>query len=307
LFVVYLLLGLIALVGGAELLVRGGGELALRLRIPAVVVGLTVVAFGTSTPELAVSVAAALRASTEMALANVNGSNIANVALVLGIGAMVRPLRVERALLRREVPACTLLVLMVPLFLLDHRISRIEGIALLLVGLAYNAWLLRDALRGRAQVPEAEDIHTSLLVEVAMLVGGLVVLVFGADLFVSGAVDVASRLGLSDRYIGLTVVAVGTSAPEIATAVVSAYRGKVELAVGNSLGSNILNISMVLGVTSMIYPIEMIDTKAWWDILVVLIVLLSLIPMVVKDSLLSRGEGAVLVLGYVTYLILSSS
>ena len=217
-FLVTLLIGLMMLVGGADMLVRGGGQLALALRVPALVVGLTIVAFGTSMPELCVSIAAALEASTEMALANVNGSNIANIFLVLGCAAMVTPLRVERSLIRREIPACFLLQLLVPLMCIGGRINRLEGFILLVVGIGYNIWLLYDVMGGRRvasdELDDLGEIETSRWKKhLAFLLVGTVTLIIGAYLFVDGAEKVALYLGMSDRYIGITVVALGTSAP----------------------------------------------------------------------------------------------
>ena len=298
-----LLVGLVFLVVGAELLVRGGGQLALALRIPALVVGLTIVAFGTSAPELMVSVTAAMNASTEMALANVNGSNLANIALVLGLAAVVAPLTVERTLLWREIPTVLLLQALVPAMCLDGQIARWEGIVLLLGGVAYNAWLMYEAMRGRAPAPD-DDLDPeddNVLKHTGLLVLGLLVLVGSAQLFVYGAVGVAGALGFSDRFIGLTVVALGTSAPEMATGMVSSYRGEVDLAVGNSLGSNLLNIAMVLGITSLIHPIETTDPAAFTDMYVAFGVTVLLVPFVLKGSI-TRVEGGVMAGGYVAYL-----
>lgn len=299
-----LLIGLVGLVGGAELLVRGGGQLALALRVPALVVGLTVVAFGTSMPELLVSVTAALEASTDMALANVNGSNIANIALVLGVASMVHPLTVERTLMRREVPTCIGLQLLVFFACWDSVISMADGVLFVLAGFSYNAWLLWEALRGRAPVLD-DDLETdgkrSPMYHVGMLVAGLLVLVVGARLFVGGAEEAAQLLGLSDRFIGLTVVALGTSAPEVATGVVSARRGEVELAVGNSLGSNILNIAMVLGVTAIIMPIPVLEPGVWSDLTAALVATTLLVPVVLKGRL-NRLEGFLLSCGYLSYM-----
>lgn len=302
-FVIALLVGLVLLVVGAEMLVRGAGQLALAFRVPALVVGLTVVAFGTSAPELSVSVAAAFTASTEMALSNVNGSNVANIALVLGLAALIRPLVVRRDMLRRDVPSLMVLQMLVPLMCLDGRISRVDGAVLFSVGVGYNAWLLFDALRGRMALDPDDEIEASgrWWYDGLLLVLGSAVLVFGASIFVDGAVSTARWAGLSDRFIGLTVVALGTSAPEVATAVSSAYRGNTDLAVGNSIGSNILNIAMVLGITSMILPIQIQDPGVWTDFGFALAVTCLLVPMVLSRRL-GRSGGAVLVIGYVAYI-----
>ncbi|MEZ4318016.1 MAG: calcium/sodium antiporter [Myxococcota bacterium] len=304
-FLLSLLIGLVMLVAGAELLVRGGGNVALALRIPALVVGLTIVAFGTSAPELTVSVMAAVQASTEMAISNVNGSNIANIAFVLGLAAIVTPLVVERSLIRREVPVLVGVQILVPLLSLDGWFSRVDGIIVFAVGIAYNLWLIYDVYKGRApplddelEVREDEPFWKHAL----MLLVGLVVLVIGADLFVDAAVQLATKLELSQRFIGLTVVALGTSAPETATAVMAARKGEVELAVGNSVGSNILNICVVLGITAMITPIEVSAPGFMRDMLIAVVAVTIIVPVVLRGSL-SRAEGAVLVTGYVGYLV----
>jgi cation:H+ antiporter len=306
LFVLALLIGLVLLVTGAEMIVRGGGQLALALRIPALVVGLTIVAFGTSAPELLVSVTAALSSNTEMALANVNGSNIANVLLVLGMAAIVRPLVVERALLRREIPSCLMLQLLIPITAWDGVITRVDGMVLALAGIGYNAWLMWEALRGRA-VPVDDDLDTDEGVpwwrHFVMLLGGIAILVVGANLFVSGAGEFARLLGWSERFIGLTVVALGTSAPEVATAMVSAHRGEVDLAVGNSLGSNILNVAMVLGITAMLTPIVVTDAGAWGDMSVGVMATLVLVPMVWRGRA-GRGLGTLMAGSYVGFVII---
>jgi cation:H+ antiporter len=313
-YLIALLIGLLMLVGGAELLVRGGGRIALALRVPALVVGLTVVAFGTSTPELAVSVTAAYRASTEMALANVTGSNIANILLVLGLAGLVTPIHVDRALIYREVPICFGLQALVPLMCLDGVVSRLDGFILLMLGVGYNGWLVMDAWRRRAHMSdEAEELDgiegdgADWRWHLVLLVSGLLVLLVGAQFFVGGAREIAMMLGMSDRTIGLTVIALGTSAPEVATAVVSAYRGQADLATGNSLGSNILNITMVLGITAMVMPVVIVDQGALLDLGVAVLVVGLLVPMVLRDRVLSRVEGGVMASGYLVYLAVLAS
>jgi len=306
LFLIALAVGLVMLLAGAELIVRGGGRLALTLRVPALIVGLTIVAFGTSAPELAVSVTASYRASTEMALANVTGSNIANIALVLGLAALVSPLRMDRGLIRREVPVCLGLQFLVPVMCLDGVIARWEGGVLLLSGVSYNAWIVWDAWRRRPELGDGHDSHSQWQWHLIILLGGIVVLVAGAQLFVGGAVQIAQLLGMSDRYIGLTVVAIGTSAPEMATSMVSSYRGEADLATGNALGSNILNITMVLAFTALVHPVVIMDQWSLADLIVAFFVTLTLIPMTLRDKLVSRAEGGVMAAGYVAYLILIS-
>ena len=304
------------LVGGAELLVRGGSQLALIFRVPALVVGLTIVAFGTSTPELATSLSAAWVAqSTEMALANVNGSNLANILLVLGGAALIRPLRVERALLRREIPALLLLQCLVPLLCIGGVVTWYEGLILLLVGLGYNFLLLRQSLGLRGE--EAEELQKEMLDEigeangsvgwnVGLLSVGMVVLVVGAYCFIEGSVALAELIGLSDRIIGLTCVALGTSAPELATAMVSAHRGEVDLAIGNSIGSNILNISMVLALTAIVEPVQMLDQAAWSDLFAGVTATVMLGLIIVMGGRLGRVIGLLMVFGYFGYMTWAS-
>lgn len=305
---VLLLVGLLGLVFGADMLVRGGGQLALALRVPALVVGLTIVAFGTSTPELFVSINAALSASSDMALANVNGSNVANIALVLGLAALVRPLTVDRRLIRREIPVYMGLQLSVLGLAWDGSLSRMDGSLLVLGGVVYNLWLLIDVQRQRGVV-DVEEVEreegTGPWVHVAFLVGGLVVLAVGANLFVANAEIMALHFGLSERFVGITVLALGTSAPEMATAVVSAHRGEVDLAIGNSIGSNILNIAMVLGLTSIISPIVIADPSAYKDLGVACLVGVVMVPLVLRDRVLSRSEGGLMALCYVVYLFMA--
>ena len=304
----FLLIGLFMLISGAELLVRGGGQLALALRIPALVVGLTIVAFGTSTPELFVSVSSALTKSSDMALANVNGSNVANIALVLGLAAMVRPLTVDRRLIRREIPTYMGLQLAVGAMAFDGVLTRLDGGLLILGGVVYNVWLLIDVQRqrGMASVEEVErDEGASPYIHLAYLVGGIGILAVGADIFVDNAYELAMRMGMSERYVGITVLALGTSAPEVATAVVSARRGDVDLAIGNSIGSNILNIAMVLGITCLIQPIEISDPSTYKDIAVACLVGVVMVPIVMRDRILSRSEGGIMAVAYLLYLVMS--
>ncbi|MCA9641598.1 MAG: calcium/sodium antiporter, partial [Myxococcales bacterium] len=252
-----LLIGGLMLYFGAEWLVRGAAGLARAFGVPPLVIGLTVVSYGTSAPELAVSVAAALDGKSDIAVGNVVGSNVANIGLILGITALIAPPKVDPTLIRREIPWLMLATFAVPLIMLGGQIGRIEG-ALLTFGAVAFTWLtLKGARQGEGEQAELEDIDESRgrLALLGFFAVGLAVLVRGGDVFVDGAVGVATRYGMSERVIGLTIVAVGTSLPELAASLVAALRGHSELAVGNVVGSNLFNILLILGVTSLVRPI----------------------------------------------------
>jgi cation:H+ antiporter len=245
---------------GAGWLVGGASTLALGLRVPEILVGLTVVAYGTSAPEVIVGIQAAATGHGEVALGNVIGSNIANVGLILGIAVLVRPARVDRAMRRRELPVLILSAALLPLLLLDGAIGRWDAAGLVLGALGYSAWMIRDA---RTASAAALGAHIELGIEQgeAAAAGrprgvvrasltaavGLVVLLVGGHLLVRGAVSIAHALGMSERLVGLTIVAIGTSVPELVTSAVAAARGHSDLAIGNVIGSNIFNLSLCLG------------------------------------------------------------
>ncbi len=252
--VLMFVLGLVALVVGAELLVRGASRLAVSFGVSPLVVGLTVVAFGTSAPEMAVSVGSALAGNADLALGNVVGSNICNVLLILGIAALITPLLVNEQIIRQEIPimigASALLVVMA----LDGNIGLVESIALFALVIIYTVFLVVQSRRASKAVQDEfeTEIPTSTwdrhwAVQVALIAVGLVLLVVGAGWLVDAAVAFARAFGVSDLVIGLTVVAVGTSMPEIATSIIAAIRGQRDIAVGNVVGSNVFNILAVLG------------------------------------------------------------
>jgi cation:H+ antiporter len=301
------LLGLILLYGGAEGLVRGSSALALRLGLSPLLVGLTVVAFGTSSPELAVSVRAALAGQGDIALGNVVGSNIANVALILGVCALVRPLRVDAQVVQWDAPILFATSVLLLVLLGDRVLSRPEGLALcaaLIAYLALSVHLARREPSPRIQEEFAQALPAAprrLWAEVLLVVAGLALLALGGRFLVSGAVTVARGLGLSEAFIGLTVVAVGTSLPELATSLVAALRGEADLAVGNVVGSNIFNVLGVAGLASAIYPIAAANLSRL-DLWVMLAVAAVALPIVWTGHRVSRGEGALLTLGYCAYL-----
>ena len=294
--------GLVILVAAAHFLVRGAAALALRLGLSPLVVGLTVVAFGTSAPELVVSVQAALDGAGGIAVGNVVGSNIANVGLILGIAALVRPIASDPGVLRRDLPVLLAATAFGVVVLVDRDVSRLEGGALVAALVAYLVWSLRAARRDRveADVP-VDGPSASVALEVVLVAGGLAGLVFGSDLFVGGAVRLAEAAGVSNAVIGLTVVALGTSLPELATSIVAALRGESEIAVGNVVGSNLFNVLGILGVGALVRPLSAPGLEVV-DVAVMAAVTAAVLPMMVSGRRLVRFEGAALVAGYLGYV-----
>ena len=302
--------GLAVLVVGADVLVRGASRLAVSFGVSPLVVGLTVVAFGTSAPEMAVSVGSALAGSPDLAIGNVVGSNIANVLLILGISALITPLLVDEQIIRQEIPimigASALLVVMA----LDGNIGLLESIALFGLVIAYTVFLVVQSRRASKAVQDEfeTEIPTSTwdrhwAVQVGLIVGGLVMLVVGADWLVDSAVAFARAFGVSDLVIGLTVVAVGTSMPEIATSIVAAMRGQRDIAVGNVVGSNVFNILAVLGAAGIASGAGLPVSEAArnFDLWVMLAVAFACLPIMITGREIARWEGGVFLAYYAAY------
>ena len=318
---VWLAVGLVCLVMGAESLVRGAARLATMMGISPLVVGLTIVAFGTSAPELAVSIQSGLEGQAGIAVGNVVGSNIFNVLFILGISALIVPLVVSQQLVRFDVPLMIVISLLVLLFGWDGRISAFEG-ALLFAGVvAYTAFLFVQSRRETKAVQaeyeqefgqkETETPH-SLPRNLLFIVAGLGMLILGSRLLVSSAVEIAHYFGVSDLVIGLTIVAVGTSLPEVVTSIVAALRGERDIAVGNVVGSNIFNILCVLGLTSIVTPggLEVSATALQFDIPVMIAVALACLPIFFTGYTIARWEGALFLayyIGYTSWLILHAT
>ncbi len=313
--IIFFVVGVAALVLGAESLVRGASRLATRTGLSPIVVGLTVVAFGTSAPELAVSVGAAWRDEADLAIGNVVGSNIANVLLVLGISAIVGGrLMVDRRIVRTDVPIMLGVSFLLLMFGLDHNLNRIEGIIFVILLIAY-LWRTVTVTRKNGElngeiaevVEELDADHlasSSLPKEIGYVLAGLVLLVVGSSSLVEAATDIALALGVSELVIGLTVVAIGTSLPEVATSVVAAARGERELAIGNAVGSNLFNILAVLGITATISPsaLPIPDSAVSLDIPIMLAVAFACLPIFANGFNLKRWEGIVFLGFYVSYL-----
>jgi len=319
--IVLFVLGGVLLVGGAELLVRGASRLALAAGITPLVVGLTVVAFGTSAPELAVTVGSAVTGQADVALGNVVGSNIFNILFVLGLAALIRPLVVSQQLVRLDVPLLIGTSVLVLGMGLDGRIGRLDG-ALLTAGvLTYTLVLIRMSRRERPDViaeydqafrAEPAETRFGPLINVLLLVGGLGLLVLGSHWLVTAAVDTASRLGVSELVVGLTIVAAGTSLPEVATSVLAAIRGERDIAVGNAIGSCLFNLLAVLGLGSLVAPagIGVPAGALIFDLPIMIAVAVAALPVLFTGYTISRIEGAVFLgyyAAYTTYLVLAAT
>lgn len=317
--VLLLLLGLALLLVGAEILVRGASRLALATGMSPLVIGLTVVAFGTSAPELAVSIGAARSGAPDIALGNVVGSNITNVLLILGVSALIAPLVVARQLIRVDVPIMVAVSVLALVFALDGGISRTDGaiLAALLVG-----YTLLQVRLGRADPAAADTTLDTVdgpprgarawILNIALVGGGLALLILGANWLVESATQIARQLGLSELVIGLTVVAVGTSMPEIATSIIATIRGQRDLAVGNVVGSNIFNILGVLGVAAVVSPtgIPVSPAAVNFDMPVMIATAVACLPIFFTGHSIQRWEGAVFLgyyIAYTAYLLLDAA
>lgn len=304
----FILGGLVLLAFGAEGLVRGSSSIALRMGITPLVVGLTIVAFGTGSPEMIVSLQAALGGNSDLALGNIVGSNICNLALILGIAALARPLRVHSALLHREVPVMIVVTLVLVAMIHDGVISRVEGAVLVVGAIVYTVAIYRAARRDHDAEVAAEFVNEMPKLQpntfraVALVAAGFAGLLMGANLLVHGAVVIAQAIGMSQVVIGLTVIAIGTSLPELATSVVAALRNDADVAFGNVLGSNILNILLVLGVVAMVRPIAAGGLRPL-DLGMLLLTAIAILPLMWRGRILDRWEGALLLAGYVAYIV----
>ena len=307
------IVGLLVLIWGAELLTRSGVTLARQLGIAPIVIGLTIVALGTSAPELAVGIDAALIGNGALAVGNIAGTNTVNVLLILGLSALLRPLALQPDTLTLDLPAMLVAGLLMLVLTVDGSLSRLDGALLLTAGVVYTSLVVRSARRSRrlvqAEAPFKKEgtgrpAEKRTLVSLAQLAAGIVLVVVSANWLVTGAVGLARLWGVSDAFIGLTVVAVGTSAPELVTTVMSTLRGERDLAIGNLIGSSVYNICIILGMTCLVpetgipVPQELI----WVDIPIMAAVALVCVPVFFSGREVSRIEGGLFVIAYAGYL-----
>ncbi|MEG1749081.1 MAG: calcium/sodium antiporter [Tannerellaceae bacterium] len=299
-----LLLSLVALYIGADWLVQGSSALAIKAKISPLVVGLTVVAFGTSAPELVVSLNAALAGQGDIAIGNVVGSNIFNICFILGVSAMIYPIQAKKQLVKIDIPIMLLAAALFTVFFWGGHLGRIEGAIFVLGVIVYTLFSLyysrKKGLEASEDLLPSSQPRRHWAMDLIYMAGGLVVLVFASQLLVDNAVTIAQSLGISEAVIALTIVAAGTSMPELATSVVAAIKRNPEIAVGNIVGSNLFNILTILGVTSLVQPIEA-QAVNHLDLLVMLGVSFLLLPLIRSGQKISRTEGAVLVLIYLGY------
>ncbi len=299
--------GLALLWFGGEGLVRASAALGIRFGMTPLIVGLTIVAFATSAPELAVSLAAAFRDSPGLAVGNVVGSNICNITLVLGVTALIGRPRVKGQLQRRDSAVLVVSTLLVPFLLLDGLLGRIEGLVLVGMIAAYVTLAVREAATVRHPAPNTDETlvgtssEASITFNLLLGLASLSMLIFGSDLFVRAAVDIASALGISSAVVGLSAAALGTSLPELATSIVAARRGQPEMAAGNLIGSNIFNLLLILGATSLVRPLTP-NGIGIADLGVMVATSLFALALLVLKPRIDRPEGAVLIICYVGYM-----
>jgi cation:H+ antiporter len=304
---IYLLAGLVLLYFGAEGLVRGSSSLALRLGLSPLVVGLTVVAFGTSSPELMVSLKAALAGQADISVGNVVGSNICNIGLILGLCALITPVATSSQIVRIDIPIMIGITALALALMADGRLGMTEGIIFVLLLIAYIVFSIQLARRQPADSlgsefgEEVKISKRGLAVDILMVIGGLALLVFGARFLVDGAVIIARTYGLSEALIGLTIVAIGTSLPELATSLLAAIKKESDIAVGNIVGSNIFNLVGILGITAIVHPLQAAGISTV-DFAVMAGFSLLLWPMAYYQQRITRPEGAMLLLGYLAYV-----
>jgi cation:H+ antiporter len=319
LYIAYCLVGFVLLYFGAEWLVKGSSSLARSLGVTPIVIGLTVVAFGTSAPELVVSLVSSIKGKSMIAVGNVVGSNICNIALVLGLSAVLNPIKSDPTVVRRDIPIMLAISLYLLVLSFNSTLGRIEGATLFIGIILYtfmNYYLAKKETAGAAEIEsELEDIGfvASRTKQLVMIAAGIAGVVGGAQAVVDSAVFIMTEIGVSEKFIGLTIVAFGTSLPELATSVVAAMRGEMDISIGNLVGSNVFNIMSVLGVASLVRPIPIpggfVGSGLWIDYLVMMFT--SFLPwlMMRKNYSVSRSNGFILLLcygGYLTYLIIKA-
>lgn len=304
-----LVIGFVLLVKGADLFVDGSSSLAKKFHVPTVIIGLTIVAFGTSAPELAVSMSAAMKGSNDIAIGNVVGSNIFNTLVVLGASAALTPIAVDKGIIKKDYPLSILAAVLLAVLSLDiifgkdaMVIGRVDGVILLVCFAFFLYTTIKTALKGNGAGEEEEIKNIPLWKSLLFIAIGLAGIVFGGDLSVEGAKDIARFFGLSEALIGLTIVAFGTSLPELVTSVIAAKKGESDIAVGNVVGSNIFNIFLIIGTSAAILPMN-VSSSYVFDMAVLVATMVIPFIVIVKTKKVSRAQGLMMIGAYVLYTI----
>ena len=297
----FLVLGFALLIKGADFFVDGSSSIAKIMKIPTVIIGLTIVSIGTSLPEAAVSITASLQGNYDLSIANVVGSNIFNLLGVVGASAVICPFLIDRMIMKRDFPICIGVSVILAVMLMDSYLSRVESAILFVLFIAYIVMLVRSALKNREEASEDYEVLSPAksLVYIALGIAGIIA---GGNLKVNSATFFAQALGMSELLIGLTIVAVGTSLPELVTSVVAARKGESEIALGNVVGSNIFNILFILGMSGIVHPLTC-DIGALIDTVLLIGVCLIMYFVCITDKKASRTEGYVCILLYILYVI----
>ncbi len=312
LFIVLLLLGFILLIKGADFFVEGSSSIAKTLKIPSIIIGLTIVAFGTSAPEAAVSIIAGINKQNDIALGNVIGSNIFNILAVLGISAIIKPMKIERSIIAKEYPFSILATVALLILSADkwlnsgaNNLSRADAIVLVLFFIVFLYALITSALSSKDNVKTKEDEikpKHSLLKSILLGAGGLTAIILGGQLVVDNATKIALQFGISEALVGLTIVAIGTSLPELVTSIVAAKKGESDIAIGNVVGSNIFNVFFVLSSSALINPLN-ISIINITDLIILTLVMVLVYFFCITQRKISRLEGIILSSLYIAYMI----
>ncbi|MGK7395024.1 MAG: calcium/sodium antiporter [Candidatus Cyclobacteriaceae bacterium M3_2C_046] len=303
------IISLVVLIAGGDFLVKGASSIAIKAHLSPLVVGLTIVAFGTSAPELFISINSALSGSPDIAIGNVVGSNICNLALVLGAAAFIYPINIKSESLKIDWPVAMGASVLLYLFILNFEIGRLEGVIFLMILLTYLVFIIRKSRKDTKKLKQLEqeielpkETSKHLWKDLLFIFLGCLGLYFGSDWFVASAKFLAGNLNISERVIGISIVAVGTSLPELITACVAAFRKETDLALGNLIGSNIFNIFSILGITSIIKSISVSAPIINFDILWMMSITFIILPMMLTQKTIERWEGAILLAIYVAYI-----
>lgn len=302
---VWLIIGFVLLVKGADFFVDGSSSVAKTLRVPSLIIGLTIVAFGTSCPEAAVSITAAMEGKNDMAFSNVVGSNIFNLLVVVGASTLLHSVCVDKGMLKREFPLSILVAVLILIFALPvfgGDISRVEGIILLIIFALFVGMMIKSALNHRTDFPDGDVKVLPVWLSLIYIVGGIAAIILGGNIVVDSATDIALSFGMTETLVGLTIVALGTSLPELVTSIVAAKKGESDLALGNAIGSNIFNILFVLASAAAISPVT-VGMESLYDTALLILFSLIVLFMVWKDRMLVRWKGEIMILIYIAYMV----